>query len=313
MLLLISQVIFTILTTIVSIIQLKKDERSRTESLKKEASIIKQVLFFVAGISLFNSGLSYYSLQKGKEHLDSVNISLYASLKSLRADNLNIRNQNTDLRRALSDSSISQSKLIIASQQKSAYQLNKAALNLSHLINGTDSVPVFSFTYDSTNKLTGVLRNAATEPAFNIVCSITNFTKLQKCELSYDDKIKAYSVTNDCYSKNNIVLQSIPVIEAITNQLVALSNYEKTIEGKYLIHLEFQNASFVEEAIFSYANNQLNQSTRILELSSDRKHIKKSWIARNEVLKPLYQKVNWEEDFPNVYVLNLNKSIITEY
>ncbi|RYY30604.1 MAG: hypothetical protein EOP41_00220, partial [Sphingobacteriaceae bacterium] len=129
------QIVVTVLTTTVSLISLKKDERSRTAALKKEIATIKPIIYIVAGISILNSSASYLISKKEKHVSDSTNFALNKNLNILRTYNLKINQQNIDLSKALSDSSLAQSKLIIASQRKSAYQLSNAADNLSHLIN----------------------------------------------------------------------------------------------------------------------------------------------------------------------------------
>lgn len=99
---LIGQILATTLTTLISIITLNGDLRSRTGKLKREARIIKRVLYFVALISVLNSFLSYWISESDKKQLANDKDSLNKSLAALRKDNIEIRSDNTNLKVELS-------------------------------------------------------------------------------------------------------------------------------------------------------------------------------------------------------------------
>ena len=302
---LIIQILTTILTTIISLIALRKDERSRTEALKKEVSFIKPILFIVAGISILNTGVSYYTAKQNKHVTDSVNVALNNNLDTSRSYILKISKQNTDLRKALTDNSLAQSRLIIASQQKSANQLANAASNLSSSINGIDQPPIFSFILNSQFKPIGILRNIYSEPIFNFTCTVSNFLNIQECPIMFVIKNKSNMISQNCYILNTTYLGLSPVMAISASRGVDLPNYNSVEKGKYLVIINLKNKTFAEEAIYEFRKGVFWQSTRIVELTNDLKSIIKKTVYNSEFGINQLKKVSWDEEFPDMYVKNI--------
>src|SRR5258708_25004739 len=174
MTLVITQILFALLTGIISIVSLNKDFRSTTEKLKKEATIIKRVVYFITIISIANSILSYFKSEEDNRQLKLDNKALNKNIESLRTQNLSLSKQ-------LINNYLAQSNRIIVSQEKSAANLKRAADNLSTEVNGSNGIPIFNFAVVSDSLLCGMIRNVDTLPLYNCYIKTTNYSNLEKC------------------------------------------------------------------------------------------------------------------------------------
>lgn len=302
------QILTTILTTIISLIALKKDERSRTEALKREVSFIKPILFIIAGISILNTGVSYYTAKNDKHISDSANVALNKNLDTSRAYILKISKQNTDLREALSYSLISQSKLITTSQQKSATELNAAAQKLRIILNGSSKPPLFSFVGEEEDHLLGLIQNLDSLPVYGFSARIINMKSLELCAIQRTKGSKKLSITAECFNGTNVWIDKPTELQSGSQLAEQLPKKKITGSGRYLVKINIKNKSFYEEAIYKFINGKIQQSTKIIKLNMVEHGIVKSWIAQIVPGSTLLKGVDWQKEFPEKYLLNLEIS-----
>lgn len=303
---LISQIVTTLLTAFISIIALNKDLRSRTKKLQKEARIIKMVIYFVTTTSLANSAFSYWNSKKDLKESQKEKMSLNKKLTTIQKENGIIKKQNTNLRSELSISSIAQSRLIIASQQKSALQLTKAASNLSNSINGSDQPPVFTFVFNSKLHPSGTVKNRDSIPILGFSYRITNFTNFEKCSLRYSKIYKANVINEGCVLAETVELGYESVMAASSYKDFALPNDNFLSKGKYYLTITLKKKVYCEQAIYKVVNSGFIQATRIVLFSKDFKHITRSWIVKkdDEDFSGILN-VDWEKEFPAKYFENI--------
>lgn len=285
MLILLIQVIGAILTAFISLLLLKKDTRTTTEAIRKEALLVNRIIIAVTAVSVLNLGISYYLSQTDKAQLVKDN-------KELKAD-------NADLKFGLSKNTIAQSKLITY-QKQSARQLTLAATNLQHLINGSKTVPRFHFIVLSNKSLFGTIVNKDRKPAYNLSVKITNYDNLLKCKTG---KGRVFDLK--CFVSNTIYNPMIASLGASSVYYLKLPKFNsKAAWGRYIITIAFNKKSYCEQAVYSISpKHGLSQALRIIEYEDN------TIIHSTEIKNKDYRlkSVNWNKAFPLPLNLQLKK------
>jgi hypothetical protein len=285
MLILLIQVIGAILTAFISLLLLKKDTRTTTEAIRKEALLVNRIIIAVTAVSILNLGISYYLSQNEKAQLVK--------------DKKELKEDNADLMLQLSKNNTEQSKLITY-QKQSARQLTLAANNLQHLINGSKEVPLFHFIMLSNKTLLGTVLNKDYKPVYNLSVRITNYDNLLQCKTK-----KAGVFDMKCFVTNTAYNPLITSLGAKNLYYLKLPKFNKKAQwGRYIITLTFNKKSYYEEAVYSNSQKHgLSQALRVIEYD-DNAIIHKTIIKSNDY-KLKY--INWDKAFPLPLNLQLKK------
>jgi hypothetical protein len=284
MLILLIQVIGAILTAFISLLLLKKDTRTTTEAIRKEALLVNRIIIAVTAVSILNLGISYYISQIDKAQLIK--------------DKKELKEDNTNLKFELSKNTVEQSKLITY-QKQSARQLTLAANNLQHLINGSKTVPLFHLIVLSNKSLLGTIVNKDHKPAYNLSAKITNYDNLLKCKTR-----KANVFDLKCFVRNTIYNPMITSLGANSVYYLKLPKFNnKAIWGRYIITIVFNKKSYREEAVYSISKKGLSQALRVTEYEDN------IVIHTTEIKNKDYslKNVNWNKAFPLPLNLQLKK------
>ena len=276
MLTLLIQVIGAILTAFIALLLLKKDPRTATEAIKKEASLVKNIVIAVTVVSVINLSISHYIAQSERAQLEN-------DRKALKAD-------NADLRSQISRSNLEQAKLITY-QKQSARQLTQAANNLQHLISSSNQVPLFYFMLLRSKTLIGTIVNKDNKPVYNLSIRITNYDNLLRCKTEKKGVIdmKCF-VTNTSY---NPLIATLTAESTYYLKLPKVNNKAKT--GRFIINLTINKRSYYEQAVYSISKkNVLSQAIRLIEYN-DNTIIHKT-VINNKDYRLNY--VNWTKAFP---------------
>lgn len=285
MFILLIQVLAAVLTAFIALLLLKKDNRTTTEAIRKEAFLVKKIIIAVTIFSILNLGASFYIAQFDKEQLEK-------DKKDLKADNAQLRLQ-------LSKNNIEQSQLV-SYQKQSARQLTLAANNLQHIINGSKTAPLFRFILLSNKSLFGTIVNKDSKPVYNLSVRITNYDNLLKCKTK-----KANSLDMKCYVTNTIYNPMIPTLGAKSIYYLKLPKFNKKEKwGRYIVTLTFNKKSYYEEAVYNISQKRgLLQTVRLIEYD-DNEIIHKT-VFNNKDYQLKY--IDWNKAFPLPLNLQLKK------
>ncbi len=284
MLILLIQVIGAILTAFISLLLLKKDTRTTTEAIRKEALLVNRIIIAVTAVSILNLGISYYISQIDKAQLIK--------------DKKELKQDNTNLKFDLSKNTVEQSKLITY-QKQSARQLTLAANNLQHLINGSKTVPLFHLIVLSNKFLLGTIVNKDHKPAYNLSVKITNYDNLLKCKTR-----KANVFDLKCFVRNTIYNPMITSLGANSVYYLKLPKFNnKATWGRYIITIVFNKKSYCQQAVYSISKKGLSQALRVIEYEDN------VVIHTTEIKNKDYslKNVNWNKAFPLPLNLQLKK------
>ncbi len=278
MLTLLIQVIGAILTAFIALLLLKKDPRTVTEAIRKEAALVKNVIIAVTLVSIINLSVSYY-LARSEESV-------------LEKDTRALKTDNQDLRSQLSRSNFEQEKLIVY-QKQSARQLTQAANNLQQVINSSSQAPLFHFMLVHNKTLIGTVVNKDDKPLYNLSVRITNYDNLLGCR---GNKAAPSRVDPKCYVTNTLYNPMIATLDGRSTYYLKLPKLNARAKtGRFIISLTVNKRTYYEQAVYSVSKkNVLSQALRLIEYN-DNAIIHKAVITSRDYR---LNYINWTKAFP---------------